>query len=99
MSRMLPILAAFLLPGAPLSASEAANKDDRTPVRVAAAKELAADRRSKVDAALVRACSDKKWPVRAAAVFAIAKRDDPALIKVITPLLDDKSDTIGGVEQ
>jgi HEAT repeat protein len=71
-----------------------ASKDDRTPVRVAAAKELATDRDSKIDAALARACSDKKWPVRAAAVYAIAKRDDPALINVITPVLDDKSDIV-----
>jgi len=70
------------------------NKDDRTPVRAAAAKELAADRDSKIDAALARACSDKKWAVRAAAVYAIAKRDDPALLNVITPLLDDKSDIV-----
>jgi HEAT repeat protein len=27
-------------------------------------------------------------------VFAIAKRDDPALLNVITPLLDDKSDIV-----
>jgi hypothetical protein len=68
------------------------SKDDRTPIRVAAAKELAADRDTKIDAVLTRACSDKKWPVRAAAVYAIAKRDDPALRNAITPLLDDKSD-------
>jgi len=67
------------------------HKDDRTPVRAAAAKELAADRDPRIDAALSRACSDKKWPVRAAAVYAIAKRDDPALLNVVTPLLDDKS--------
>ncbi len=69
-------------------------KDNRTPVRAAAAKELAADRDSKIDAALARACSDKKWPVRAAAAYAIAKRNDPALVNVITPLLDDKSDIV-----
>jgi len=40
------------------------------------------------------ACSDKKWPVRAAAVFAIAKKDDPALLNVITPALDDKNDIV-----
>jgi HEAT repeat protein len=70
------------------------SKDDRTPIRVAAAKELAADRDTKIDAALTRACSDKKWPVRAAAVFAIAKRDNPALLNVITPMLDDKSGVV-----
>ncbi|HEV3198837.1 MAG TPA: HEAT repeat domain-containing protein, partial [Bryobacteraceae bacterium] len=70
------------------------DKDDRTPVRAAATKELATDRDSRIDAALARACADKKWLVRAAAVYAIAKRDDPALLNVITPLLDDKSDFV-----
>jgi HEAT repeat protein len=69
-------------------------KDDRTPVRAAAAKELAADHDPKIDAALAKACSDKKSPVRAAAVFAIAKRADPSLLNVITPLLDDESETV-----
>jgi HEAT repeat protein len=70
------------------------SKDHDSPVRVAAAKELATDRDPKIDAALARACSDKKWPVRAAAVYAIAKRDDPALLNVITPVLDDKNDVV-----
>jgi HEAT repeat protein len=70
------------------------SKDDRTPVRVAAAKELATDRDPRIDAALAKACSDKKQAVRAAAVFAIAKRDDPALLNVITPLLDDKNEIV-----
>jgi HEAT repeat protein len=60
----------------------------------AATKELAADRDPKIDAALTRACSDKKWLVRAAAVYAIAKRGDPALLSAITPALDDKNDTV-----
>jgi HEAT repeat protein len=70
------------------------HKDDRTPVRVAAAKELATDRDPKIDAALARACSDQKWPVRAAAVYAIAKRDDPTLLSAITPTLEDKNDIV-----
>jgi HEAT repeat protein len=70
------------------------SKDHDSPVRVAAAKELASDRNPKIDAALTKACSDKKWPVRAAAVYAIAKRDDPALLNVITPVLDDKNDFV-----
>jgi HEAT repeat protein len=70
------------------------SKDNDSPVRAAAAKELATDRDPKIDAALTRARSDKKWPVRAAAVYAIAKRDDPALLNVITPALDDKSDIV-----
>jgi HEAT repeat protein len=69
-------------------------EDHDSPVRAAAAKELAADRDAKIDAALTRACSDKRWPVRAAAVYAIAKRDDPVLLNVITPALDDKNDIV-----
>jgi HEAT repeat protein len=71
-----------------------ASKDDGTPIRVGAVKELATDRDSRIDAALARACSDKKSPVRAAAAYAIAKRNDPALLNAITPLLDDKSDIV-----
>jgi HEAT repeat protein len=70
------------------------SKDNDSPVRALAAKELATDREPKIDAALARACSDKKWRVRAAAVYAIAKRDDPALLNVITPVLDDKNDIV-----
>ena len=69
-------------------------KDGSTPVRAAAAKELATDRDPRIDAALAGACSDKKWPVRAAAVYAIAKRGNPALLNVITPVLDDKNDIV-----
>jgi hypothetical protein len=67
------------------------SKDDRTPVRAAAAQELAADRDPKISAALAKACADKKWRLRAAAVAAIAKREDPKLLNAITPVLGDKS--------
>ena len=70
------------------------SKDHDSPVRVAAAKELANDRDPKIDAALARACADKKWQIRAAAAFAIAKRDDPALLNLITPMLEDKKDMV-----
>jgi HEAT repeat protein len=80
--------------GAGYEVFKRARKDDRSPVRAAAAKELATDRDPKIDAALTTACSDKKWPVRAAAVYAIAKRNDPALLSVITPALDDKNDIV-----
>ena len=69
-------------------------KDDHTPVRVAAAKELADDRDPAIDSALTKACSDKKWPVRAAAIYAIAKRDNPAFISMITPMLDDSNEVV-----
>jgi HEAT repeat protein len=69
-------------------------KDDRTPVRAAAAQELAADREPKIGAALARICADKKWRLRAAAIDAIAKREDPTLLNAITPALDDKNDIV-----
>jgi HEAT repeat protein len=69
-------------------------KDGVTPVRVAAAKELAADRDPKIDVALAKACTDKKWPVRAAAVYAIGKRDNPSLLNVITPAMDDRNEIV-----
>jgi HEAT repeat protein len=71
-----------------------ARKDDRTPVRVAAARELATDRDPKIGAALAKACADTKWRVRAAAVDAIAKIEDPTLLNAITPVLDDKNDIV-----
>ena len=44
--------------------------------------------------ALAHAASDDKWLVRAAAVDAIAKRDDPSLSDAVLPLLSDKNDTV-----
>jgi HEAT repeat protein len=69
-------------------------KDDGTPVRVAAAKELATDRDPKIDDVLAKACSDKKRAVRMASIFAIAKRDNPALLPVIVPALEDKNEMV-----
>jgi hypothetical protein len=70
------------------------SKGDTSPVRAATVKELANDHDSQIDAALAKACSDKKWPVPAAAVYAIAKRDDLALLNAIIPALEDKSDIV-----
>jgi HEAT repeat protein len=69
-------------------------KDRDSPVMVAATKELAGDPDPKIDAALRRGSSDKKWPVRAAAVYAIAKRGNPALLDSIIPRLEDKNDIV-----
>jgi HEAT repeat protein len=55
-------------------------KDHESPALAAATKELAADRDPKIDGALTKACSDRRWQVRAAAVYAIAKRGDPSLL-------------------
>jgi HEAT repeat protein len=80
--------------GAGYEAFKRISKDDDSPIRAAAARELATDRDPKIGAALARACSDKKWRVRRAAVDAIANREDPTLLNVITPVLDDKSDIV-----
>jgi HEAT repeat protein len=69
-------------------------QDDTSPVRAAAAERLARDPDSKSADALAKACSDKKWRVRAAVVNAIAKRGDPALLGSIEPLLFDGNDTV-----
>jgi HEAT repeat protein len=80
--------------GAGYEAFKRISKDDDSPIRAAAARELATDRDPKIGAALARACSDKKWRVRRAAVDAIANREDPTLLNVIKPVLDDKSDIV-----
>ena len=69
-------------------------RDDHTPVRAAAAQELAADRDPKITAALTKVCSDKKWRLRTAAVDAIARREDPTLLNAIIPVLDDKNSIV-----
>jgi len=44
--------------------------------------------------ALKDALTDKDWSVRAAAVHAIALRNDPALESDLVPLLDDKKEAV-----
>ena len=44
--------------------------------------------------ALEDALSDKDWSVRAAAVHAIALRNDPALENHLLPLFDDKKEAV-----
>lgn len=68
--------------------------NDATVVKVAAALKLANDPDPASGRALANACQDDKWQVRAAAANAIAKRGDTSLIKTLTPLLNDESDTV-----
>ncbi|HEY6267616.1 MAG TPA: HEAT repeat domain-containing protein [Candidatus Acidoferrum sp.] len=67
-------------------------KNDSSPVRAAAAKQLAHD--PATAKALVAATTDKKWQVRAAALEAIAQRDDPSLLGEIAPALNDEKDLV-----
>jgi len=69
-------------------------KGDSSPVRAAAAKQLARDPDPATGKALVAATADKKWQVRAAALEAIAQRDDRALIEMVAPALDDEKDVV-----
>jgi HEAT repeat protein len=64
-------------------------KDDASPIRAAAAIALAKDPDPKSGAALAAATSDFSWIVRAAALDAIAQRNDPQLIVPIMHSLAD----------
>ena len=62
--------------------------------RAATALLLGADPDPEVREALLDALHDDDWPVRAAAVHAIALRNDPTLEKNLIPLLDDKKEAV-----
>lgn len=69
-------------------------RNDATLVKVDAALKLARDPDPASGRALVSACQDDKWQVRAAAAHAIATRGDIALLKTLVPLLNDDNDTV-----
>jgi len=62
--------------------------------RAAAVLLLGQDKDPVILPALKDALRDKNWTVRAAAVHAIALRDDPALKKELIPLLDDDKEGV-----
>jgi len=72
-----------------LGAIKALTPNDDSPVRAAAAVALATDPDPKSGEALVRAVQDKSWIVRAAALDAIARRNDSSLIPRIMNGLND----------
>jgi len=69
-------------------------KNDLAPVRAAAAKKLAQDPEPDAGEALVKASGDKDWKVRAAALDAIALREDASLVPRIVPAMDDNNDVV-----
>ena len=69
-------------------------KNDTAPIRAAAAKKLAHDPEPDAGEALVKAAADKDWKVRAAALDAIALREDASLISKIASAMDDKNDVV-----
>jgi HEAT repeat protein len=70
-------------------------KDDGSPVRAAAAKVLINDHDAVVEEAMIRAATeDKNHVVRAAALEALARRGNPAVIRRIEPALSDERDAV-----
>jgi HEAT repeat protein len=69
-------------------------KNDNSPVRAAAAKKLAHDPDPITAKALIDATQDKNWPVRVAALEAIAERGDRSLIPKVAASLDDDKDEV-----
>lgn len=69
-------------------------KNDSAPIRAAAAKRLAHDPEPDAGEALVKASGDKDWRVRAAALDAIALREDASLIFKIASAIGDKNEVV-----
>ena len=69
-------------------------KNDSAPIRAAAAKKLAHDPEPDAGEALARAAADKDWKVRAAALDAIALREDASLVPRIASAMEDKNDVV-----
>lgn len=69
-------------------------KNRTMPILILSTQRLATDPDPKSGDALAGACSNKHWQVRAAAVSAIARRGDPALLRALVPLMTDANDTV-----
>jgi HEAT repeat protein len=70
-------------------------KDDSSPVRAAAAKVLADDPDTATEDALIQAAAaDKNQWVRTAALDALARRGNPAVIERIAPAMSDDKHTV-----
>lgn len=77
-----------------LGVVKAVGKDDVSPVRAAAARNLARDPDPTSGKALAEAASDKSWIVRAAALDAIARRGDASLLSSLGPALSDSKGAV-----
>jgi HEAT repeat protein len=80
--------------GISYKAVKAFRADNTSPVRAAAAQKLITDPDPRSAQALVTALKDDKWMVRAAAVNALARRDDRRQVGVISPLLADEHESV-----
>jgi len=70
------------------------HKDDVSPVRAKAAAVLSDDADPRSGLALAKSCADKSWIVRVAAIEALARRGDPAFLKVVEPHINDEKETV-----
>jgi len=70
------------------------SKHDPSPVRASAARLLAKDPDPRSADALVRATSDENWLIRLAALEAIGRRDDPALLGKIELSMADPNERV-----
>jgi HEAT repeat protein len=80
--------------GAGVSSVEGILSDPSVSGRAATALLLSTDKDPQVLQALQDALADKDWSVRAAAVHAIALRNDPALETDLVPLFEDKKEAV-----
>jgi HEAT repeat protein len=80
--------------GAGVSSLQGILSDQGVSGRAATALLLSNDRDPEVLLALQDALTDKDWSVRAAAVHAIALRNNPALEKDLLPLFEDKKEAV-----
>jgi HEAT repeat protein len=80
--------------GAGVSSLQGILSDQGVSGRAATALLLSTDRDPDVLLALQDALNDKDWSVRAAAVHAIALRNNPALEKDLLPLFEDKKEAV-----
>jgi HEAT repeat protein len=74
--------------------AKAVHKDDVSPVRAAAARVLVQDPDPRSGQALAKACSNKSWIIRVAALDALARRGDPAFLADIEPHTADEKDRV-----
>jgi HEAT repeat protein len=80
--------------GAGVSSFQDILSDSNTSGRATSALLMAGDRSPDVVIALKDALQDHDASVRAAALHALALRNDPALMKEFVPLLDDPKETV-----
>ena len=80
--------------GAGVSSVQGILSDPSVSGRAATALLLSTDKGPEVLQALQDALTDKDWSVRAAAVHAIALRNDPALEPDLVPLFEDKKEAV-----